>query len=357
MPKENKDTIGEKKLVHTCSARLCCSLVTEIPDAVFICNLEGRVVLANPAFTALFDITADEVLNRPIGELQSSEIRDMLVEQNSAVLASGLPKTFEFTSATPKGMRTFLVTKGVQRDSEQRVSGVFGVARNITERRMVEQEIIDTSDKEKQRLGREMRENFCQQLVGISLLGNALYEELQRAGLEQADFARQIAKLVKEVVSEVRALEKGLSVAHLEQGEGLVEALEDLAEQTRAGGDIECIFHAPLSRRSVEPQIAMYLFRIAQEAVHNACAHSEAHRVEIRLLLKQDAVVLSVRDDGVGFSQNELRSLGVGSRIGFPIMKHRSHAIGAKLEIKHLRRGGIEVICTVPTHKVPKRRR
>ena len=146
-------------------------------------------------------------------------------------------------------------------------------------------------------------------------------------------------------------------MTHLEQGEGLVEALEDLAEQVRSNGEIECVFHAPTSRPLLEPQTSMYLFRIAQEAVHNAVTHSQARQLQIRLSMKRDVVVLSVRDDGVGFPKNESAPFETRSQIGFPIMHYRSRAIGAKLEIKHLRGGGIEVISTVPRCKAPRKRR
>ena len=353
--KNNAGTRGDQP-VGACRSELCSNVVKATTDAIFVCGLDGRLLLTNPAFAAMLGKTADAIAGCDAGRLKLLEMSGLIFEHNAAVLASGVTRNFEYSEVTASGLRTALVTKGVYRDAAGRALGVFGIARDISEFRVIEQEIIDTSDREKQRLGRELRENFCQHLVGISLLGNVLYEELSRTGIEQADFARQIANLVKEVVSEVRTLEKNLSVTHLEQGEGLVEALEDLAEQVRAGGEIECVLRAPVSKPVLEPQTAMYLFRIAQEAVHNAVTHSQARRLQIRLSSKRDAVVLSVRDDGVGFSENEPGMAGARSQIGFPIMHYRSRAIGAKLEIKHLPRGGIEVISTVPKRKMPGKR-
>lgn len=340
-----------------CTGELCSQIVLAASDAVFLCGPDGRLLLANPACAALLGKTADEIVGCEPAQLQLLEMGEVISEQNEKVLASGKPRMFEFSLATAKGVRTLLVTKGVYRDASGAAHGVFGIVRDVSEFRGIEQEIIDTSDREKQRLGRELRENFCQHLVGISLLGNVLYEELSRTGIEQAEFARQIANLVKEVVSEVRTLEKGLSVTHLEQGEGLVEALEDLAEQVRSGGEIECVFRRPNAWPVLQPQTAMYLFRIAQEAVHNAVTHSQARRLQIRLSSKRHAVVLSVRDDGVGFPENESELREARARIGFPIMHFRSRAIGAKLEVRHLPRGGIEVISTVPKHKPRRKRR
>ena len=343
-----------KRLAGKKSGPLCVALFEETPDAIFFCSEENRLLLVNPAFRTLMADQKGASVGCAATDLDPPELGALVLEQNAAVIASGKTRTFEVAMVLAGRLRTFLVTKGRCLDGAGTGFGVFSVARDISESRATEQEIIDSSDREKQRLGRELRENFCQHLVGISLLGNVLYEELSRVGIEQAKYARQIVGLVKEVVSEVRTLEKGLSVTHLEQGEGLVEALEDLAEQVRSPGKIACRFHPPAIAEPLDSQLAMYLFRIAQEAVHNAVIHSQAQRLQIRLTLKPDAIVLSVRDDGVGFSGEDDAAFTLRSRIGFPVMRSRSRAIGAKLEIKHLRHG-LEVVCTVPRRKMRRR--
>ena len=331
--------------IDCCGERLC-DILGQATDAIFVCDPAGTLLLANPAFEALLE-TRDAV-GIPHDQLRPVEIAEVIVEQNASVLSDGQTRTFEFAIGKAKGnLRTFQITKGVHRDCNGQVCGVFGRMIDISERLAVEQEIIDTSDKEKQRLGREIRENFCQHLVGISLLGNALYEELARLGLEQADDARQIAQLVKEVVAEVRTIEKGLSVTHLEQGGGLVEALEDLAEQARAVGETECSFEKPRLVPALEPKTAMYLFRIVQEAVQAVLQDTGSSSLKIRLANQRDSVVLSVKGTGMA----EPRSAAFGRRFDFPMMGHRSRAIGAKLEIKERRNRGIEVICTLPKRK------
>lgn len=345
-----------------CGGELCASILKGMGDAVFICSREGRLILLNAAFAGLFGRTEAELEGVDSAALRPLELAALALEQNKEVLADGRNRTFEFSVAAPGGLRTFEVTKGRCCVGTDLKGGVFGIVRDITESRAVERDLIDTSDREKQRLGRELRENFCQHLVGISLLGNVLFEELSKSGLEQANFAREIATLVKEVVKEVRTLEKGLSVTHLEQGDGLVDALRELAEEARAGSGIECVLEVPDSKPDMEPQTAMYLFRIAQEAVQNAVLHSQAHKLTIRLLKKRDAVVLSVRDDGIGLPKKSDGTPEAEGQIGFPIMHYRSRAIGAKLEIKNPGRGGVEVLCTVPRLKTghwknsPKRR-
>lgn len=357
---DNKSKRGNRPAVKGKRIMRCSSIITESRDAIFVCGLDGLVMLANPAFADLLGVTPEQIHGCRFDQIRHVEIANLMREQNAAVLVTCATRIFEFKVNLATGLHTFHVTKGLHHDKKGRVVGIFGVARDISEQREIEREIIDTSDKEKQRLGRELRENFCQHLVGISLLGNALHEELVRLGIPQAEDARQIAKIVKEVVAEVRAVEKGLSAIHLEQGEGLVDALEDLAEQVRASGETECSFRISGVRPALELQTAMYLFRIAQEAVHNALDHSGAQHIQIRLSNKRESVILSIRDDGSGFSTVRSQPFELRYRVGFPIMHYRSRAIGAKLEIKHLRHGGVEVICTVPKNnstnkKLPRR--
>lgn len=342
---------GRNRVGIDCCGERFCDILGQATDAIFVCDPAGTLLLANPAFETLLE-TRDAV-GTPLDQLRPVEIAELIVEQNAAVLSSGRTRSFEFAVENTEGeLRTFQVTKGVHHDCNGQVCGVFGRVRDISERLAVEQEIIDTSDKEKQRLGREIRENFCQHLVGISLLGNALYEELARLGMEQADDARQIAQLVKEVVTEVRTVEKGLSVTHLEQGSGLIEALEDLAEQARAVGETECSFEKPKLLPTLEPKTAMYLFRIAQEAIQAVLQDTGSSSLKIRLVNKRDAVVLSVQGSGMV----EPHSAAFRGRFDFPMMGHRSRAIGAKLEIKEHRNRGIEVICTLPKRKSRKNR-
>lgn len=329
-----------------CCGEYFCDILGQATDAVFICDIQGRLLLINPAFEALLE--SGDVIGLSYDRLRPVEIGQLVTEENAAVLATGEIRKFECTIESARGaLRTFEVTKGIYHDREGRRNGIFGCVREISDRLAIEQEIIDTSDEEKQRLGREIRENFCQHLVGISLLGNALYEELARLGLEQADDARQIAQLVKEVVSEVRAVEKGLSVIHLEQGGGLVEALADLAEQTRAPEGAECVFEQSGAVPALEPKTAMYLFRIAQEAVHAFQADNAVVRLKIRLANKRDAVVLAIKSVGMATAGSE----AFRGRFAFPMMGHRSRAIGASLDIKGRRGGGLEVICTLPKRR------
>ena len=136
-------------------------------------------------------------------------------------------------------------------------------------------------------------------------------------------------------------------IPHDHQGE-LITALGELAEHARAVGKIRCSLRVPRSADMIDPVTAMHLYRIAQEAVHNAIKHSGAKRLEISLSQRRDALVLTVRDDGVGLDGASTKSWAGGTGYGLYLMNYRSRAIGGTLAIRLPPKGGTAVVCTVP---------
>lgn len=324
------------------------TLLEGAADAVFLCDPEGRILIANSVCCRWLGKPMDKVVGRKGEEVASGGMLQLILGENAETLRSGRVRSMEVTVSTADGVRIVSVTKGVYRGSGIGGRGVFGIARDITELRAIQREIIEISDKEKQRLGQELHENLCQYLVGISLLGNVLHEDLVKMKLKQGEDARQITALVKEAISEVRALVKGLSpIPHEHQGD-LVTALGELAEHARAIGKIRCSLRVPRTANSIDPTIAMHLYRIAQEAVHNAVKHSGAKRLEIILTQRRNAWVLTIKDDGVGLDGASTSSMSGGTGYGLYIMNYRSRAIGGTLAIRLPAKGGTAVVCTVP---------
>jgi two-component system CheB/CheR fusion protein len=90
--------------------------------------------------------------------------------------------------------------------------------------------------------------------------------------------------------------------------------------------------------------VASHLYRLAQEAVHNALEHSRATRIDIELARQPGHVELRVRDNGIGLPAQP-GSPGLGLRT----MEQRARLIGGRLKVHTHASGGVEVICSVPT--------
>ena len=112
---------------------------------------------------------------------------------------------------------------------------------------------------------------------------------------------------------------------------GVVDAIEDVAAQLRlapGAPEIECRHDVNFKR--LEPTLENALFRIAQEAMTNACRHSKSQKVHVTLAQKGDDVTLEVRDWGIGFDLEAVQE----NRFGLEGIRERSRILGGKLSIK-----------------------
>ncbi|HEX7570682.1 MAG TPA: ATP-binding protein, partial [Verrucomicrobiae bacterium] len=153
----------------------------------------------------------------------------------------------------------------------------------------------------------------------------------------------EIAKAVRESISQTRLLARGLSPVTLES-EGLMSALAELVLNTEKLFRVRCSFDCPEVVKFNEHAAATHLFRIAQEAVSNAIKHGQAKNISIHLREDAGQLRLRVNDDGVGFPEKFSGGTGMGLRI----MQTRIGMVGGTLTIERPPAGGTSVVFAAP---------
>jgi signal transduction histidine kinase len=223
-------------------------------------------------------------------------------------------------------------------------SGFTGVATNITDRLRLERQILEISDREQARIGQDIHDGLCQQLVSLAFDANSLMDQLASDHSPEAAKAKKIAELLDRSITEARQVSRGLFPARLEL-DGLPSALDDLAQAINERFRIECLFESDPNITIPSAEAATHLYRIAQEAVNNAVKHSQARTILIRLFHEPQKIELRVEDDGSGLSETEN---GDYSGMGLHIMDYRARSIGAALRIASRPKGGTVVSCSLP---------
>jgi two-component system sensor kinase FixL len=214
---------------------------------------------------------------------------------------------------------------------------------DVTERKKLEKEILEISAREQRRIGHDLHDGLCQYLAGIGFLSQILTDKLSEKSSPEASDARKITDLINESVSKSRSLARGLFPVRLEEN-GLVSALEELAASTESLFLIQCHFGCDedvLLRDNVRAQ---NLYYIAHEAVMNAVKHGKANNVWLRLETSDERGLLTVRDDGVGISEQ-----GRPDGMGLRIMHYRAEMIGASVQVRRHAERGTVVSCSFPT--------
>jgi len=208
----------------------------------------------------------------------------------------------------------------------------------------LEKQIIEVSEYEQQRIGRDLHDGLCQFLAAVGCVATSLKIDLEAQNLsEPAASAAEIEKLLSESVKQARNLAHGLVPVQLDEA-GLPAALEELAASTSRLLAMDCTFEFAGDYRIAHNDKATHLYRIAQEAINNATKHGKAQNIELRLSANSNAVSLSIADDGAGFSKTEKDLNG----LGISIMRYRANVVGGEFEIEARAKGGTIVSCTVP---------
>jgi PAS domain S-box-containing protein len=207
------------------------------------------------------------------------------------------------------------------------------------ERRVLEEELLKASSREQQRIGQDLHDSLCQQLAGIEFQNSVLVQLLSKKPEAQAEAAR-IGELIRNATKQARALARGLSPVEIEPN-GLMAALNSLAINAAGLFRVRCSFECPEPVLLENRASATHLYRIAQEAIGNAVKHGQAKTIVIILKRVDGELVLTVKDDGAGFSQDGRAIDGMGLRI----MEYRADMIGGMLRIDSLKGEGTTVAC------------
>jgi PAS domain S-box-containing protein len=176
------------------------AVIQATPDAIFVKDLNGCYVLVNEAFANFIGKSQAEIVGRNDLELYPEETARRFIDADRRVLASGVPHQFEGV-ATGEGGTTqaYLVTKGVYRDKNGEILGLYGISHDITEL----QQAHETLEQTREALFRSQKMEAVGQLTGgiahdfnnilAIILGNV---ELLRAYLPHDPYADEIIDTV-----------------------------------------------------------------------------------------------------------------------------------------------------------------
>lgn len=216
----------------------------------------------------------------------------------------------------------------------------------IAARKRLEEEILEISEREQQRIGQDLHDDLGQQLAGAWMMSTVLERNLTSRAAPEAPTAGNISELLKKAVALTRSLARGLHPVAPEPG-GLTAALRDLAARVNEMFHIDCRFKCASAVDVYDNTTATHLYRIAQEAVSNGIKHGHAKNVRIHLSSDAESTTLTVEDDGTGIGKLDPNHQGMGLRI----MHYRVGMIGARISIEKQKGGGTCVTCTLPKTK------
>ena len=329
-------------------ARLA-AIVQDSEDAIFAQTFDGTIISWNRGAELLFGYTQQEAVGRLSAEIIPSE-RFLEEKQTIEQIQRSEPadeRTVETVRNRKDGSAVHILqTISPVKDDLGRDIGVSVIARDITDRKNLEREVLESAAREQQRIGRELHDSLGQELTGLSYLAKSLQQKLSAGENPHAQTAQTIASGIQQALRGVRSAVQGLVPVEVDAS-GFMVALEKLVAQTQSHCGIDCRIDSLEPVEIDDNVLATNLYRIVQEAINNAVKHSHARQIVVRPETFNGTLSVTVEDDGVGIAEHSRQNGGMGLRI----MQYRAGVIDAALDVHSTTSGGTAVVCLVKNHR------
>ena len=310
---------------------------------VAITDAAGRITHVNDKFCAISKYAREELLGQDHRLINSGHHPKEFIRGLWTTIARGQVWRGEIRNRAKDGTFYWVQTTIVPfLNDAGKPAQYVAIRTDITERYRLEQEILAIAEREQSRFGRDLHDGLGQRLTAMELFSHTLQNDLKQQAPNLVKPLQELGKELRETIRQARALSHGLSPVALE-AEGLMHALRDLADNTTAMAGVDCRFSSEPPALLSDAIAATHLYRIAQEAVHNALKHGKPKRIRITLADLGKCVELKVNDNGRGFTRPTNGSDGMGLRI----MQYRASLIGATLNFDSAPRKGVLITCTV----------
>ena len=307
----------------------------------------GKLLLANDALQSVLNrkvpSTADMAFFRKI---QAFHVMDGVYRGSDWPMERSLRKgeivAYEEMILERGTDRTILQVSSIPvYDARKQMIAVVALFLDITERKRIKEQIVDISGREQRRIAHDLHDGLGQELAAIGYRVKALKSRLTRTQAAEADEAGKIGALTEVALAQVRDLVKFLQPVAMD-ARGLMQSLKDLADSSSRLYRVDCTFICPSVIPITSQDVAIHVYRIAQEAVHNAVRHGKPRRIIISLRKHRNMAELTIANNGLDFNPPQrARKRG----LGLHIMSHRANVLHGELTIIRQNPKGTLVKC------------
>ena len=336
------------------------AIVETAVDAIITIDERGTIESVNPSTVRLFGYSAADMLGNNVSMLMPEPYQSEHDGYLHSYLRTGHARIIGIgrdVVAMRKDGTTFPINLAVSEVALEGRRLFTGIVHDLSNRRQLERQLLEASTSEQRRIGQDLHDGLCQDLIGIAFGVDTAARQFQGLGKVDAEPLHRIAASIREAAGEARRLSHGLNPIDLKAG-GLPVALEAMAKKIADSFGITCTFKGTDDVPPLDDATSTHLYRIAQEAIGNAIKHGRAAHVQVCFEQVQKRLTLTVSDDGIGMPEKFLNTLNrphtdyMGASpsggIGLQGMQYRSNLIGAILEVTRRHPRGTVIRCIAP---------
>lgn len=306
------------------------------PAAVTIARLaDGEIIYANERMVELMGVPANEIIGHKtidfyhdMGDRQL--IRDTLLRERQM-------RGHEIQVRRPDGQVLWVNFSMCVLELAEGPC-VLGIMLDVTDRRHYDERLkherrllrrlLDLNQRDRQLIAYEIHDGFVQDVTGAIMFLQSSVRKIPPDGPAQKDL-NQGLDILRSSIDEARRLIDGLQPGVLEQ-QGVVEGVRYLAQQTERMHGIDVELDINVSFERLAPAVEQAIYRIVQEALNNVAKHSQSPRARVVLSQRTDALVIKVRDWGIGFDTLKTKT----RRYGLTGIRDRARLLGGEATIR-----------------------
>ena len=290
-------------------------------------------------------------------QLYTPESWDRLRAAVDTALHTGAPYELVLEMVRNDGTHRWITARGeAQRDSTGRITWLRGTVQDITERKLADEalssmngRLIEAQESERARIARDLHDDIGQRLALLPVVLEHVKRLQPDSSGEALHYLNALQKQTEEITADVQALSHELHpprLLHL----GVVVAMRSFCSELSDRKNVAVMFRDENVAENLPPDMSLCLFRVLQEALHNALRHSGGRSFDVQLCGTADAVNLIIHDEGVGFNV-DAASRGLG--LGLTSMKERLMLVGGELFIESHSTRGTTISARVPVRRTP----
>ncbi len=327
-------------------------LANAAPALIWMSDTDKLCTYVNKSWLKFTGRSMDSELGNGWTEVVHPE--DLRSRQDTYTQAFDCRKEFrmEYRLRRHDGEYRWILDIGVPRfDKDRSFVGYIGIGVDVTERKLAEMaltsmsgKLIEAQEQERTRIARELHDDFSQRLAILNIGLTQLSEAFPQSDAKGRAKVQEMLTGTKELSSDLHALAYQLHSSRLDYV-GLASAIaghcKEISEKYKIEVQfIECDLHLAIPK-----DVALCLFRVAQEALGNVVKHSQAKSVHVELRGIASGVSLRISDDGRGFD-TDVSSKGAG--LGLIGMRERIRLVAGRLSIRSGHMHGTEILAEVP---------
>jgi PAS domain S-box-containing protein len=333
------------------------NLIEASIDPLITINSAGKIMDVNVSTEQITGIKRDKLIG--------TDFADYFTKPGFArtgykiVFSKGVVKDYPLTIRHISGREIdVLYNATLFKNEAGEVQGVFAAARDITDRKKMEEELRNSKDLlaklnqhleevreyERSQIALNLHDDFGQRLTALNLDLAWLKSRIGVQSIGVKKKLEEMSLMIIESIDSIREISSFLRPAILYEL-GLVPAFEWQLKKFETQSGINFSFNYNPDKIKVDDQISLILFRILQESLTNIIRHSEASAVELDLRMTKNNIKLVVKDNGKGIEDEKINSL---TSMGIAGMIERIRSVNGNISIKGIKDKGTVLKISIP---------